>query len=204
VVWFVFALALCDGVSAAEPDNAFWRLKVGDTQIGAAFVLANLARWDEALASARQAEAIYSRLESIDPKSEYYRQERVAAQGLRAKALLGRGDLGSAEPLLLEAERVMLEQNASQPANVLLRERLAGVQSDRGWYHELTASRSVGAARTRQWQMALEWSRKAERHLDELHAHDRLPMGDSQELEKVRRRIAECEAALRAARRSRT
>ena len=183
-------------LAAAQPDNAFWRLKLGDSHIGAAIGLAQLERWDQALASARRAEQIYSGLETADPKSDYYRQERVAAQSLRARALLGRGDLGSAEPLLLEAERVMLEQHASQPENVLLRDRLAGVQSDRGWYHELRASRSVGAARTRHLQMALDSKRKAERHLAELAAQDRLPMGSTEELDKVRRRIAECEAAL--------
>jgi serine/threonine protein kinase/tetratricopeptide (TPR) repeat protein len=190
------AATLYAELAAAQPDNAFWRLKLGDSHIGATIGLAQLARWDEALGSARQAEEIYSGLESVDPKSDYYRQERVAAQWLRARALLGRGDLGSTEPLLLEAERVMLEQHASQPENVLLRERLAGVQADRGRYHQLRASRSEGSARTRHLQMALEWMRKAERHLDELHAQHRLPMGSTEELEMVRRSRAECEAAL--------
>jgi eukaryotic-like serine/threonine-protein kinase len=194
------AAALYQGLAAAEPDNAFWRLKVGDGQIGAAAVLALLARWDEAMAAARRAEEIYSGLESADPKSDYYRQERVAAQWLRARALLGRGDLASAQPLLVEAERVMLEQHVAQPANVLLRERLAGVQGDRGRYHQLTAARSVGAARTSHLQIALDWLRKAERHLDELHAQGRLPLGSSDDLDTVRRGVAECEAALAAAR----
>ena len=193
---FLEAAALYEELAAAEPDNAFWRLKVGDSNVGASFVLSELARWAEALASARRAEAIYSSLETADPKSDYYRQERVSAQSLRARALLGRGDLESAQPLLAEAERVMLEQHASQPGNVLLRERLAGVQGDRGWFHALRASRSDGAARTRHLEMALDSSRKAERHLGELLAENRLPLGVTDELERVRRRIAECEAAL--------
>ncbi|HLA78568.1 MAG TPA: serine/threonine-protein kinase [Vicinamibacteria bacterium] len=190
------ATALYEALAAAEPDNAFWRLKIGDTHVGASFVLTELARWDEAVVPAQQAEAIYSSLESADPKSGFYREERVAAQGLRARALLGRGDLGSAEPLLLEAERAMLEQYASQPENVLLRERLAGVQGDRGRYHQLRASRSGGAARIRHLQMAIEWMRKAEGHLDELHAQHRVPLGTTEELERLRRRRAECETAL--------
>ena len=190
------AAALYEALAAGDPDNAFWRLKVGDSYIGSSIVLADLARWEEALAAARQAEAIYSGLESKDPKSDYYRQERVASQGLRAQALLGLGDLASAQPLLQESERVMLEQHTSQPENVLLRERLAGAQADRGWYHELQASRVTGPARTRQLRLALEWSRKAEQHLAELHAQNRLPMGGTQELDEVRRRIGSCEAAL--------
>ena len=190
------AAALYASLAAAEPDNAFWRLKLGDSHIGASIALAQLARWDDALASAHKAEEIYSALESADPKSDHYRQERAASQELRAKALLGRGDLAPAEPLLLSAERVMLEQYASEPENVLLRERLAGVQADRGEYHELMAARSVGAARTRHLQLALDWSRKAESHFAELIAQNRLPMGSTEELEKLRARIAQCDAAL--------
>jgi non-specific serine/threonine protein kinase/serine/threonine-protein kinase len=190
------AAALYEGLAAAQPDNAFWRLKTGDSYIGSSVVLGALARWDEALASARQAEALYSALESADPKSDYYRQERVASQWLRARALLERGDLAPAEPLLVDAERVMVEQHEAQPDNVLLRERLAGVQGDLGRHHELKASLAAGAARVQQFQLALEWTRKAEAHLDELHAQDRVPLGTTEELERLRRRIAECEAAL--------
>jgi non-specific serine/threonine protein kinase/serine/threonine-protein kinase len=192
------AATLYGSLAAAEPDNAFWRLKVADSHIGNAAVLALLARWDDALASAQKAEEVYSRLESEDPRSAYYRHERVAAQWLRARALLGRGEPGPAEPLLLEAERVMLELHAAEPANVLQRERLAGVQSDRGWYHQLMASRSSGEARARHLHAALEWMRKAEGHLGELQAQNRLPLGFTEELDKVRRRIAECAAALEA------
>jgi tetratricopeptide (TPR) repeat protein len=188
--------ALYEGLAAAEPDNAFWRLKTGDTYIGASIALAELGRWDEALASARQAEGLYSALESADPKSDYYRQERVASQSLKAKALVGRGDLAAAEPLLVEAQRVMLEQHTSQPENVLLRERLAVVQSDLGSLHERKGARSIGPARTRELQTALDWMRKAERHYADLNAQGRLPMGGSEELEKVRVRIAQAEAAL--------
>jgi hypothetical protein len=190
------AAALYEGLAAAQPDNTFWRLKTGDSHIGASVALSELARWDESVASARQAEAIYAALESADPKSDYYRQERVAAQSLLAKALLGRGDLAAAEPLLSEAERVMIEQHESQPENVLLRERLAGVQGDHGRYYQARASREAGPARTRDLKMAIEWMRKAEAHLAELDAQHRLPMGSTEELERLRRGRAECEAAL--------
>jgi eukaryotic-like serine/threonine-protein kinase len=190
------AAALYEELGAAEPDNAFWRLKLGDTGIAAASVLLELGRWDEAAAAARQSETVYSALAAADPTSQYYREERAAAQWLRARALMGSGHVDTVEPLLSEAHRVMVEQFQPQKDNVMLRERLSGVQGDIGRYHEIKASRSRGGERTRRLQAALDWSRRAAQMLEELHAQGRVPLGNSTELVVLRRRIADCEAGL--------
>jgi tetratricopeptide (TPR) repeat protein len=193
------AAALYAELGAAEPDNAFWRLKLGDTQIGGGALLPELGRWDEAVAAARQAETIYAALEKADPKSQSYREERATAQWLRARALMGGGHLEGLEPLLSEAERILAEQLRPQTDNVMLRERLSGAQGDIGRYHQLRASRSQGSERTRHLRTALDWSRKAAHILEELQAQSRVPLGTSTELVVLRRRIAECEEALASA-----
>jgi non-specific serine/threonine protein kinase/serine/threonine-protein kinase len=190
------AARLYAGLAAAEPDNAFWRFKLAESHMGGAAILSEIRRWKEAAAEALRGERLFSALESLDPKSESYREERVAAQWLRARALMGGGDLEGVEPLLADSERIMLGHRASQPENVWTRERLSGVQGDLGRYHELRAARTRGPERIRQLQLALDWSRKAVRELDLLSAEGRMPMGTSTEQEILRRRIAECEAAL--------
>ena len=194
------SVALYEGLSAAEPANAFWRHKAADGYLGASEAAGNLERWPEALEAAQKGQAIYASLEAADPKSAYFRRERAALQTLNAEARLGLGDLESARPLLRAAEEALRELYASDAENVFLRDRLAETQGLLGQLHELEAARAQSPARRREHgRRALEWLRQADGHYQALAAQGRLPLGATERRDTVQRQMAQCEAALRPA-----
>ena len=194
------SISLYEELSAAEPANAFWRHKAADGYLGASEAAGRLERWPEALQAARRGEAIYASLEAADPKSAYFRSERAVLRVLTAQALMGVGDLESARPLLHAAEEGLRALYASDAQNVFHRDRLAETQGALGQLHQLEAARAASPARQReQWRRALEWLRQADGHYRALAAQGRLPLGPTDRVDAVRRRIAECEAALQAA-----
>jgi tetratricopeptide (TPR) repeat protein len=194
------SISLYEGLSATEPANPYWRQKAADGYLGASEVAGKLGRWPEALQAARRGQAIYTSLEAADPKSAYFRGERAALQVLNAQALIGLGDLESARPLLHSAEEALKRLSASDAENAFHLARLAETQGALGQLHQLEAARTTNPARQREHhRRALEWLRQADAHYRVLAAQGRLPMGSTDQVDIVRRRMAECEAALQAA-----